>query len=244
MSDTLAISDYLTEVYEDWQDSRNDFPKNVYLKDYWPVPFFGNPATALVATVGVNPASGEFLPFRKWPATQKKNRGVWKQQLKNYFNHSVPAHEWFDPWRIGLSLLGLSYEEGTAAHFDASYRPTKAMLKNPGTDHSEFRRMVERDAAWFFKLLLLCRNLRLLLTFGPIISANRGPESLFGFLYSAAPAHGFKAVKNAEYWELWHEATGKVFTIHDADTPDEACVTCRVVKNLHQHRDALCQRIT
>ena len=28
--------------------------------------------------------------------------------------------------------------------------------------------MVERDAAWFFKLLLLCPNLQLLLTFGPM----------------------------------------------------------------------------
>jgi hypothetical protein len=243
MSDTLAISDYLTEVYEDWQDSRQDFPKNVYLKNYWPIPFFGNPATALVATVGVNPSSQEFDASRRWPVVMKANRGAWKRRLKSYFNHATPADDWFDPWTFGLAMLGVSYVEGTAAHLDVSYRPTKAMLKNPMTDRVEFRRMVERDAAWFFRLLLLCRNLRVLLTFGPLISADRRPGGLFGFLYSTAPAHGFKAVPNAEYWELWHEATGRVFTIHDADTPDEKCVTCRVVKNLHQHRDALRQRI-
>ena len=55
--------------------------------------------------------------------------------------------------------------------------------------------MVERDAAWFFKLVLLCPKLKLLLTFGRIIGKDaRRPESLLGFLYSAAPKHGFKMV--------------------------------------------------
>ena len=233
MNGNLDISNYLNAVLQDWQDSRNDFPQNVYLSNYWPIPFFGNPATALVATVGVNPASDEFQPSRNWPAAQTKSRGIWKQRLKNYFNYTVPAHEWFEAWRIGLELLGVSYEAGTAAHLDVSYRPTMAMLKNPRTDREEFRQMVERDASWLFKLLLLCPNLKVLLTFGPIVSADRRPGSLFGFLYSTAPAHGFKAVQNAGYWELWHEATRKVFVIHDADTPDEKCLTCRVVKNLH-----------
>jgi hypothetical protein len=30
-----------------------------------------------------------------------------------------------------------------------------------------------------------------------------------------------------------------VTLIHEADTPDEKCITCRVVKNLHTLRDEL-----
>ena len=244
MTSNLDISNYLNAVFCDWQTSLREFPRNTFPPGHWPIPFFGNPATALVATVGVNPSSGEFTEDRRWPDVSERNRGAWKARLKKYFGHSTPAHDWFDPWRIGLELLGVSCEAGTAAHLDVSYRPTKAMLKNPSIDPLEFRQMVERDVAWFFKLLLLCRNLRLLLTFGPIISADHRPEGLWGFVYSAAPAHGFKVVENAGYWELWHEATGKVFVIHDADTPNEKCLTCRVVKNLHLHREALRQRVS
>jgi hypothetical protein len=32
-------------------------------------------------------------------------------------------------------------------------------------------------------------------------------------------------------WQLWLEPTGKVFLVHDADTPAEKCVTCRVVND-------------
>jgi hypothetical protein len=100
--------------------------------------------------------------------------------------------------------------------------------------------MVEHDAAFFFRLLLLSRKLRLLLTFGPIVGDNRGrPEGLFGFLFATAPKHGFKMLKDQGLWKLWHETTSRELVVHDADTQDEKCLTCRVVKNLHQHRDTL-----
>jgi hypothetical protein len=136
---TNPISDYLNAVHQDWQDSLGCFSKNVYLTHYRPIPFFGNPATALVATVGVNPSSGEFSPDRNW--TEAKTNKNWKLRLKNYFDQKMPPHEWFCPWRIGLKLLGISYEAGTAAHFDVSYRPTSAMLKT--------RRQIPRNfAGW------------------------------------------------------------------------------------------------
>ena len=133
-----------------------------------------------------------------------------------------------------------SYEEGTAAHLDLSYRSTTAMLDNPKTDPAEFRRMVAHDAEFFFRLLLLCPKLRILLTFGPIVGETRGrPEGLFGYLFATAPRHGFKMVKDQDLWRLWHEPTSREFVVHDADTQDEKCLTCRVVKNLHENRDSL-----
>ncbi|MFZ0827256.1 MAG: hypothetical protein WAO02_07515 [Verrucomicrobiia bacterium] len=140
-------------------------------------------------------------------------------------------------------MLGLNYEDGTAAHFDVSYRPTKAMLKNKATNPKEFRRMVERDVAWFFRLLPLCPNLRLLLVFGPIVCANGSTESLAQFLKNDAPQNGFKVLQDGKFWVFNHQDTGKTVCVHEVSTPGEKCITCRVVKNLHAHRDEVRQRI-
>jgi len=243
-NDRLAISKYLNGVLEDWQQSRDAFPANA-LQDtrphIWPIPFFGNPATAIVATVGVNPASGEFRSDRNWNTFQSV--ADWKRRLKDYFSQSTPAHEWFEPWRVGLALLGLEYEDGTAAHFDVSYRPTTAMLRNPATDPAEFRLMVERDAAYFFRLLSLCQNLRLLLVFGPIVRADGSTESLAHFLRIHAPKHGFSVSPDGNYWSFTHLDTGKAICVHEVSTPGETCITCRVVKNLHLHRHELHRRL-
>jgi hypothetical protein len=241
MQDKLAISKFLSEVLHDWQESRDAFLTNTYPNSHWPIPFFGNPATAIVATVGVNPSSGEFLTGRNWNAVQ--NSADWKRRLKNYFNQSTPPHEWFAPWCVGLALLGLDYENGSTAHFDVSYRPTKAMLKNRTTNAREFRRMVERDVAWFFRLLMLSPNLRLLLVFGPIVRANGSTESLAQFLRNVAPQNGFKVSQDGEFWLFKHLDTGKTIYVHEVSTPGEKCITCRVVKNLHIHRHELRRRL-
>ena len=204
----MSISEYLGAVLEDWQQSRAEFPTNAIQGPAWPIPFFGNPATAIVATVGVNPSSGEFAPARRWGEVTTSRD--WKLRLKNYFEPSNAPHEWFDPWRIGLALLDCSYEAGTAAHLDVSYRPTTAMLTNQNTDRPEFRKMVERDAAWIFRLLPLCPKLRVLLTMGPIVGANLQPSSLVGFLHESAPRHGFNVIHNGGFWEFWHEESQKV----------------------------------
>jgi hypothetical protein len=242
MSGNLDISNFLNDVFHDWEASRGEFSNNVYLQKYWPLPFFGNPATAIVATVGVNPSSGEFWPDRNWNTVQ--NAADWKKRLKHYFNQSTLPHEWFAPWHAGLALLGLDYDNGTAAHFDVSYRPTKAMLKNKTTNAREFRRMVERDVAWFFRLLLLCPNLRLLLVFGPIVRANGSTESLAQFLRNNAPRNGFKVSQDGKFCSFKHLDAGKTICVHEVSIPGEKCITCRVVKNLHLHRHELRRRLS
>jgi len=230
----MTISEYLSDVLQDWRRSRNDFPKNEIKAPHWPMPFFGNPANALVATVGVNPASGEFEDGRGWEDV--KTGSEWKRRARDYFNQQALPHDWFDPWRIGLELLGVSYEHRTAAHFDVSYRPTKAMIRNTTTDRREFGRMVERDVGWLFRLLPICENLRLLLVFGPILRPDGSIGNLAHFLRNQAPQHGFTLT---ELGNLQHTETGKLLVVHEADTRNEKCVTCRVVKNLHTHRHEL-----
>ena len=126
------ISDYSNDVLADWRASRDVFPANIQPKRQWPIPSFGNPANALVATVGVTPSCQKFVPGRNWGAV--KSVKDWKLRLRNYFNQQVLAHPRFGTWRAGVKLLNLSYEAGTAAHFDISYRTTEAMLRNIGTD--------------------------------------------------------------------------------------------------------------
>ncbi len=237
MKSDLAISDYLNEVHTDWLESRESFPKNVYLKHYWPIPFFGNPATALVATVGVNPSSGEFAQGRKWKDVQSAKD--WKLRLKNYFKGEVPAHRWFGTWSAGLDLLGVSYAAGTAAHVDVSYRPTKAMLRNRTTDHAEFRHMIDRDVAWLFQLLPLCPNLRGLLVFGPVVRSDGTTESLAAFFRNNASRHGVKVSPDNG---VCREVNGQPdwnFFIHEVTALETEDVTDTVLENLTQHRQIL-----
>jgi hypothetical protein len=237
MSGEWAISNYLTEVHADWLDSRDAFPNNVYLKPYWPIPFFGNPRTALVATVGVNPSSGEFAPSRNWAEVESIKE--WKLRLKNYFTaKETPAHEWFGPWREGLALLECSYEKATAVHLDVSYRPTKAMLRNPKTDRREFRHMVERDVAWLFRLLPLCPKLQGLLIYGPIVRHSGTKESLATFVRKSAPGNGFSVLPDGG---LRSDAAGQSYRqwfIHEVPL-SAATVAEQVVTDLEQNRDVL-----
>jgi hypothetical protein len=242
MQSNTEISDYLTDVHRDWQDSRDAFPHNVYPTHYWPIPFFGNPRTALVATVGVNPSSDEFGPKRNW-AEVERTKG-WKERLKHYFtDDDRPAHDWFGPWHKGLALLDCSYEMGTAAHFDVSYRPTKAMLRNPNTNRREFRHMVERDVGWFFRLLPLCPKLRGLLVYGPIVRHNGEIESLAAFVCKSAPRHGFRVLPDGG---LAQEADGglrREWFLHEVASTEMGTVIERVAADLTQHQATLRRKI-
>jgi len=204
-------------------------------------PSFGNPRRAVVATVGVNPSSGEFRASRNWNAVHTP--ADWKRRLKDYFNHDSPSHEWFEPWCTGLELLGVSYTTGTAAHFDGSYRPTIAMLRNANTNHAEFRRMVEHDVAWFFRLLPLCERLRLLLVFGPIVRADGSTESLAAFLRKQAARHGFTVLPDGGLHVAALDATERSFLLHEVCASGHGTLTEQVVENLRQHRAALRGRI-
>lgn len=217
------------------------FPNNVYPTHYWPVPFCGNPAAALVATVGLNPSSGEFASHRNWGDVEAFQD--WKPRLEHYFNQPTPAHEWFGPWRTGLALLDCSYEAGTAAHFDVSYRPTKAVLRNPTTDPSEFRHMVERDVAGLFRLLPLCPKLRGLLVFGPVVRHNGSIESLAGFVRKSAPRHGFSVLPNGGLGVAGMSGAGRSFFLHEVQTAGGRMRTEQGVENLGQQRDSLRQKL-
>lgn len=198
-------------MLQDWLSSQSSFPKIAVKGDYWPIPFFGNPIKAKVATIAVNPSSTEFRKARQW--TELKTPEQWKELLHDYFNHTIPPHLWFKRQDARLAMDFRSYRLGSAFHLDVSYRPTIAMLRNPATDRREFVAMVERDVVWLFKLLPLCPKLRELRAIGPILRSNGRIGRVIDFVAEKAPAHGFDVTWVQESYSLSHRETGRKFQL-------------------------------
>ena len=130
-----------------------------------PIPFFGNIETAKILTVGVNPSNTEFNYDRKWPREMSSNELA--ERLLDYFSLEFPApHDWFNKWEEAVKILGQSYQNGSVAHLDLSPRATMPMKQV--SDKKKFLDMVENDIEWFFKLLPLCKNAKLLLVAGSV----------------------------------------------------------------------------
>jgi hypothetical protein len=152
---TQYLSDVVTDVTRTAPTPRHLLRVGVTTH---PIPFFGDPTAATVLTVGVNPSAGEFVR-RSWP--DHILVGELEARLVGYFNRrDVPPHPWFSPWSEALHHLRASYQSG-AAHFGLSARPTAAMGSITGWQ--AFASLVEADARWFFRLLPLCKNAKVLL---------------------------------------------------------------------------------
>jgi hypothetical protein len=103
-----------------------------------PIPFFGRLDTAIVLTVGVNPSADEFRADRATIWRGVTSSADLLNRLTSYFE-SAP-HPWFGPWRSALNLLGVAYENGTAAHLDLSARATISMQNVDAVRKSTMRR--------------------------------------------------------------------------------------------------------
>lgn len=149
-----------------------------------PIPFFGNIETAEILTVGVNPASGEFLN-RNWPQT-KATPSYLELRLRNYFRLATPKpYRWFLKWEAGLNILNDSSYHENAAHLDLSPRATKPMRELP---EEIFLAMVEQDLKLFFETISLCRKARVLLLAGTVT----GQFYMNEFLQKHAGKFGFE----------------------------------------------------
>jgi len=111
-----------------------------------PIPYFGDPGTAVIGTIGVNPSDGEFRG-RGWPGTL--DSAALEDRLTSYFKAETPQHPWFRGWERVLNLLGHSYIRD-AVHLDLSPRATVRMSE---ADPALFRQMVAHDMNWFLSCL-------------------------------------------------------------------------------------------
>jgi hypothetical protein len=116
----------------------------------YPIPYFGNVATASIFTLGVNPSAKEFSSSRSWPKTI--NAEDLDYRLTTYFNGRFAPHPWFAAWESCLMLLGHSYRTDTV-HLDLSPTATKSMRS---TNRNLFLKMIVSDLMWFLSALALC----------------------------------------------------------------------------------------
>jgi hypothetical protein len=168
-----SIQSYLSDILTYYTQTKGAYslliPSGI---DIYPIPFFGDIRTANVITVGVNPSAGEFATHRNWPPQITPE--YIRNRLIHYFDSTyAPPHPWFTGWSSALSVLNLSYITGNAAHIDLSFRPTKSISElNRDGYMSLFNDMLVNDIQYFFKILPLCENLKLLLLAGAATNSN------------------------------------------------------------------------
>lgn len=136
---------------------------------FHPIPFFGNVSAAKIITIGLNPSSGEFEPWRCWP--EKLDEQELALRLVGYFRHAHPRpHPWFAELQEALSIVNCSYTLA-AAHVDASPWPafSPSSLKKrinkrelPACYHEMI--LTEKKHLRFF--LKKCKNLKLIFIIG------------------------------------------------------------------------------
>jgi hypothetical protein len=138
-----------------------------------PLLYFGDPLTAEIATIGVNPSAKE-LTWKRWP-TRDLTVEQLDRRLVDYFKENQPfaPHRWFDGYERSanaegpdkaLNVLGRSYRTDTV-HLDLSPRPTKAMRS---VDRTAFLKMVAADLHWFLSALALCTNVKAAIMSGTV----------------------------------------------------------------------------
>jgi len=94
-------------------------------RETYPIPFFGDPETARIVTIGVNPSANEFTKKRQWPKTS--NAANLESRFRLYFKWPlIPPHRWFAPYERALNILGCSYQTD-AMHLDLSPTATISM---------------------------------------------------------------------------------------------------------------------
>jgi hypothetical protein len=152
-----------------------------------PICCFGDPATAVVVTVGANPSVGE-LENGSWPRQPMAHTAL-AERCRGYFsgNGATSHHKFFKPWKQGLECLGVSYESGGAVHVDLSPRATRYISDlKPGFENELFLEMVQQDLWMFFATLDLCSKAKVLLMAGSVT----GRYFMNEFLQRFAPDYG------------------------------------------------------
>tara|TARA_Y100001960_G_C14563673_1_gene772126 strand:- start:126 stop:710 length:585 start_codon:yes stop_codon:yes gene_type:complete len=95
-------------------------------------------------------------------------------------------YPWFNDWETALNILSVSYKRGEVAHLDLSPRSTIPMSQV--SDQEKFLGMIKNDVEWFFRVLPLCGNAKLLMMAGSVTKKYY----LVNLLKELAENYGFK----------------------------------------------------
>ena len=177
VSSAVAVPDYLRAMV------RREPPETVYvIKGSTPVVAFGDPSTAEVATMGINPSSVEFLrggelrtgDDRRLATLESLNAdsltALTEDQVRQVLDDCAayfivnPYRKWFDPLdRLLTDAVGASYYDGTACHLDLVQWATDPIWRNlPGGA----RQVLLLDGVPHLRKQLRQENIRLVLLNG------------------------------------------------------------------------------
>jgi len=131
-----------------------------------PISFFGDPRSATLATIGINPSRAEFASNRNWPSDLTAEQ-LTRRILSCFTGALCPPHPWFGRWARALARIGVSYE-AEAVHLDLSPRATAPLGGMTQDQQKMFERMIDADSPLFFRALEMFPNLQVLLAAGVI----------------------------------------------------------------------------
>jgi hypothetical protein len=175
----------------------------------YPLPFFGDLENAEIITVGVNPSSTEFGPWRSWPngfnAEQVAGR------LVDYFKISNPKpHPAFAYPEEALNIINCSYA-WNAAHIDLSPRATLAANQE---NAALFFQMLEMDLAWIPKLFALANNCREIWFVGGL-GINHHNQSVALFVAQRLQQFWNSIEKKRRVFNSWKTLPWEVFNLNN-----------------------------
>ena len=180
-----------------------------------PVPFFGNLDGAAIVTIGLNPSSTEFEPWRLWPPEPMTADDL-ALRLAGYFRSVNPRpHSWFGDYQEALGIIGGDYKIN-AVHLDLLPWPTYSPTYLDGLPEPRRTKLLQkynsaliqgRDDWLAFSLECAAPKVKLILVFDPF--ENRAAETKV-VCRNALPAdwpgriESFKDVREAQSW-CWSE---------------------------------------
>lgn len=158
----ITIYEEAPELYE---RVRREIPANLWvLEESLPITSFGNPATAQVITVSLNPSWQEFQDKnRQWlegdkqrveslrSLNRKSEKDLTDEEVQkvihrchSYFNHK--PYVWFNQLEQFTKFAGGMYRDGTASHLDLVQWATTKVQRELG---DAWPKLVEADASFF-----------------------------------------------------------------------------------------------
>ena len=187
-----------------------------------PMPFFGNLDGAAIVTIGLNPSSTEFEPWRSWPP-ETMTAAELALRLAGYFRSVNPRpHSWFGEYQEALGIIGGDYKIN-AAHLDLLPWPTlsptylKKLDEQNGTELRDIYNSAlnkGRDDWLAFSLECAAPKVKLILIFDSF--GDRPAKTKF-ICRNALPANWpgrieiFKDVREAQTWCWKNKDTLRLF---------------------------------
>jgi hypothetical protein len=165
-----ALVKHVAKIQSKTEDAKRTYKKILREKvSFHPIPFFGNVSTARIITIGLNPSSGEFEPWRCWP--EELDAQELALRLVGYFRHAQPRpHPWFAELQEALSIVNCPYTLA-AAHVDVSPWPTLSpnSLKkriNKRELLAYYHEMILTERKHLGAFLQKCKNLKFVFIIG------------------------------------------------------------------------------